>query len=138
MLFSIWFFFKQKKSFEKKVFDQHYFSESCKNISDFRSEKISSFLGERNTPINRFLWLKYFMEKSKLRYFIFMGFLIIFILFFFHIRNNTPEFNLGFSLYIFLCMAFAFIMPAIANFKAKSYEAVRLISELDKKMIEIE
>lgn len=141
MLVSIWVFFKQKSYFEQKVFEKYYLSDSCKTVLDYHLEKISMLLGEENTIENRALWKNFF--KIRHNRFPFIIFLPVFGFMYFQqlIRPHDKDYFLGFYLVWFslgiLLMSFAFIMPAISDFKFKGAaynEAFKLISELDNKM----
>ncbi|MDR3217572.1 MAG: hypothetical protein LBU22_01100 [Dysgonamonadaceae bacterium] len=141
-IISIWTFAKQKTIIEKKVFEKYYLSESCKNILEFYLEKFSSFLGEQNTAENRALWIKYFKKKSNS-----LESWIIPLAFGFSpigfglseqfiepLKNYELYFMWAYISFMFLLVAFAFILPSIIDIKFKYGEAFKLISELEKRM----
>jgi hypothetical protein len=146
MLVSIRAFFKQRSVFERKVFEKHYQSETCKNMLDFQVEKLSSFLGEHNTAENRICWKECFKPNSS---FVFIcsiagaiignGTVVVFWLFG---KNCAREYCLITMSYIVLLMNLAFIMPAVTDFGflgiRKKNEALKLISEIDRRLYEEE
>ena len=146
MLVAIWIFFKQKSYLEQKVFEKNYLSDSCKTVLDYQLEKFSLLLGEQNTVRNRDLWKTYFKNKNDLKLPFFPLIVsVIYMSILFPLLNNPHAkdylsgLSVGFGLILVLIMSFAFIWPAITDFKYKAAaynEAFRLISELDKKITE--
>jgi hypothetical protein len=141
MLVSIWAFFKQKSYLEQKVFEKYYLSDSCKTALDYHLGKISMLLGDENTIENRALWKNHFKIKHSIFPFIIFLPVFGFMCFQHLIRPYNKDFFLGFYFgwisIMILLMSFAFIMPAISDFKFKiaaHNEAFKLISELDNKM----
>ena len=149
-LLSIWIFFKTKSILEKKVFNKFYLSETCKTILDYHIDNIARLLGEQNTLENRVLWKDYFKNKPNVfPFFIFIpifGFMFFYNTSMFFYNTLRPhdkyylEFHFGWFTLIILLMTFAFIMPAIKNFKFKRTahnEAYKLILEMDNKLTKI-
>ena len=65
MLFSIWWFHKQKTYFENMIIAKYYSLKNGSTISDYHKQKLKETLGELNTKENRSLWLTYFDGKMK-------------------------------------------------------------------------
>ncbi|GHT51902.1 hypothetical protein AGMMS49982_10660 [Bacteroidia bacterium] len=96
MVISGWAVGKQKMVFEKKVFEKHYQSGTCKSMLDFELEKFVLFLGEQNTFENRLFWMDYFKKNqpSKLPIAVGVGTVVASSLHGMH-RNSSLEFYGG-------------------------------------------
>jgi hypothetical protein len=140
MLFSIWWFFKQKTYFEQKVFSRLYLSVDCKTITNFHKQRLSELLGLQNTSENRSSWISYFKSrKSAKKPFIGIVFVFGFIYMILFIKPHDKEFFTFIKIVMhslpLILMNIAFVMPAFTNFKFKfplHNQAYKLVLELDK------
>jgi len=140
MLFSIWWFHKQKAYFENKVNAKYYPLKAFSSINEYHKHRLIEILGELNTKENRSLWKSYFSGKMKNRRNI-IGVAIMFVaVFSFQISSSFNKdhlltyYMIGITL-MPLLMTVVFIMPAFVNFKFKRAlynQAYNLVLELEK------
>jgi len=140
MLFSIWWFHKQKEYFEKKVIAKYYQTHNDKDLNNYHKRKLSETLGELNTKENRSLWQSHFNVNIKKDRKV-IGLTVIFTAVFFtqfsapYKQDYLLTYYLIGSALMPLLMTVVFIMPAFVNFKIKRAlynQAHRLVLELDK------
>ena len=136
MLFSIWWFHKQKEYFENKVSAKYYSLKGCSTIDMYHKQKMIEILGDLNTEESRSLWKGYFSEKMKGNRNI-IGIVVVFATVYLSLYNREhllTFYMIGITL-MMLLMSVVFIMPAFVNFKTKRAlynQAYRLVLELEK------
>lgn len=140
MLFSIWWFHKQKTYIERRVISKYYFSKDCSTMIDYHKQKLVESLGALNTEENRFLWKTYFKEKISRKNKIVAITVLTGIFYYYFISAPFIQEHLAifylFGIGLLSCfMTAVFVMPAFIDFKFKTaiaYQAHSLVLELEK------
>lgn len=141
MLFSIWWFHKQKAYMERQVVLRHYLSKDCSTVIDYHKQKLVESLGALNTQGNRSSWKTYFENKiAGQKHIAWIAactggfFYYSFISAPFIQEYLAIFYMLGIGL-LALIMTAVFAIPAFTDLKFKTaiaYQAYNLILELEK------
>lgn len=140
MLFSIWWFHKQKAYMERQVVLRHYLSKDCSTVIDYHKQKLVESLGALNTQGNRSSWKTYFKEKISRKNKIVAITVLTGIFYYYFISAPFIQEHLAifylFGIGLLSCfMTAVFVMPAFIDFKFKTaiaYQAHSLVLELEK------